>query len=145
MIKPIYLDYNGTTPHDPEVIAAMRPFLETEFGNPSSSHWYGIRPKKAVEKGLQVPIFVKTSLAPGSKVVIDYLKDQESEPDPGLLDKLGIVPHVSKIKDYKSAAEMIMNEEMSDAAREMMNWMVGDFTDVLGSRPLGRALRAAKI
>jgi cysteine desulfurase len=49
MIQPIYLDYNGTTPHDPEVIAAMRPFLETEFGNPSSSHWYGIRPKKAVE------------------------------------------------------------------------------------------------
>jgi cysteine desulfurase len=49
MVQPIYLDYNGTTPHDPEVIAAMRPFLETEFGNPSSSHWYGIRPKRAVE------------------------------------------------------------------------------------------------
>ena len=49
MIKPIYLDYNGTTPHDPEVIEAMRPYLETEFGNPSSSHWYGIKPKQAVE------------------------------------------------------------------------------------------------
>ncbi len=49
MVAPIYLDYNGTTPHDPEVIAAMRPFLESEFGNPSSSHWYGIRPKRAVE------------------------------------------------------------------------------------------------
>jgi len=49
MIKPIYLDYNGTTPHDPEVIEAMRPFLETEFGNPSSTHWYGIKPKQAVE------------------------------------------------------------------------------------------------
>ncbi len=49
MIQPIYLDYNGTTPHDPEVVAAMRPFLETEFGNPSSSHWYGIKPKQAVE------------------------------------------------------------------------------------------------
>jgi len=50
VIQPIYLDYNGTTPHDPEVIAAMRPFLDTEFGNPSSSHWYGARPKRAVEK-----------------------------------------------------------------------------------------------
>ena len=49
MDRPIYLDYNGTTPHDPEVIAAMRPFLESEFGNPSSSNWYGIRPKEAVE------------------------------------------------------------------------------------------------
>jgi cysteine desulfurase len=49
MAHPIYLDYNGTTPHDPEVIQAMRPFFETEFGNPSSSHWYGIAPRRAVE------------------------------------------------------------------------------------------------
>ena len=53
MARPIYLDYNGTTPHAPEVIAAMRPFLEHEFGNPSSSHWYGIAPKQAVEKARQ--------------------------------------------------------------------------------------------
>jgi cysteine desulfurase len=46
--KPIYLDYNATTPHDPEVIAAMRPFLEDEFGNPSSSHLYGNTPHSAV-------------------------------------------------------------------------------------------------
>jgi cysteine desulfurase len=49
MTNPIYLDYNATTPHDPEVIEAMRPFLEKEFGNPSSSHWYGIKPKQAVD------------------------------------------------------------------------------------------------
>jgi len=48
MALPIYLDYNGTTPHDPEVIAAMRPFLEEIFGNASSSHWYGIAPKRAL-------------------------------------------------------------------------------------------------
>lgn len=50
MPQPIYLDYNGTTPHAPEVIEAIRPYLETEFGNPSSTHWYGIHPKQAVEK-----------------------------------------------------------------------------------------------
>ncbi len=50
MTKPIYLDYNGTTPLDPEVIEVMGTFMEAEFGNPSSSHWYGIAPKKAVEK-----------------------------------------------------------------------------------------------
>ena len=48
MRGPIYLDYNATTPHDPEVIAAMRPFLEEYFGNPSSSHYYGLRTKEAV-------------------------------------------------------------------------------------------------
>ncbi|ACN16560.1 IscS1 [Desulforapulum autotrophicum HRM2] len=49
MIHPVYLDYNGTTPNDPRVIEAMHPFIDTLFGNPSSSHWYGIRPKQAVE------------------------------------------------------------------------------------------------
>jgi len=49
MKRPIYLDYNGTTPLDPEVIAAMRPFIETEFGNPSSGHLYGAQPRRAVE------------------------------------------------------------------------------------------------
>ena len=48
MKKPIYLDYNATTPHDPEVIEAMRPYFEEEFGNPSSSHYYGAKPKQAV-------------------------------------------------------------------------------------------------
>ena len=47
--KPIYLDYNATTPHDPEVIAAMRPYLEGRFGNPSSSHAYGRAAREAVE------------------------------------------------------------------------------------------------
>ncbi len=46
--RPVYLDYNATTPHDPEVVEAMMPFLTTEFGNPSSSHVYGIDPRKAV-------------------------------------------------------------------------------------------------
>jgi cysteine desulfurase len=50
MPTPIYLDYNATTPHDPEVIEAMRPFFEEEFGNPSSSHFYGSKPKQAVIK-----------------------------------------------------------------------------------------------
>jgi len=49
MIKPIYLDYNATTPHDPEVIAVMRPYLEQHFGNPSSMHWYGQKTREAVE------------------------------------------------------------------------------------------------
>lgn len=49
MKEPIYLDYNATTPHDPEVVAAMRPYLEEHFGNPSSSHLYGARAANAVE------------------------------------------------------------------------------------------------
>ncbi|MFP4226227.1 MAG: cysteine desulfurase family protein [Desulfobacterales bacterium] len=49
MPQTIYLDYNATTPLAPEVLEAMRPFLETEFGNPSSSHAFGDIPRRAVD------------------------------------------------------------------------------------------------
>jgi len=48
--KPIYLDYNATTPIDLEVIDAMTPFLKEHFGNPSSSHYFGQKAKEAIEK-----------------------------------------------------------------------------------------------
>ncbi len=47
--QPIYLDYNATTPVDPAVAAVMRPILDNVFGNPSSSHSFGLEAKKVVE------------------------------------------------------------------------------------------------
>jgi len=47
---PVYLDYNGTTPVDPRVAEAMKPYLDTHFGNPSSSHAYGRRARAAVNE-----------------------------------------------------------------------------------------------
>ncbi|MBN1514218.1 MAG: selenide, water dikinase SelD [Phycisphaerae bacterium] len=52
-MDPIYLDYNATTPLDPAVVEAMRPYLESQFGNPSSSHAYGVRARQAVEAARQ--------------------------------------------------------------------------------------------
>ena len=49
-MQSIYLDYNATTPIDPEVAEAMMPYLIQHFGNPSSSHWYGQQSRQAVEQ-----------------------------------------------------------------------------------------------
>lgn len=46
---PIYLDYQATTPLDPDVCAAMLPFLEERFGNPHSEHALGWEAAAAVE------------------------------------------------------------------------------------------------
>lgn len=70
--------------HGDVVIAAITSCTNTS--NPSVMLGAGIVAKKAFEKGLQVPPYVKTSLAPGSRVVTDYLEEA------GLtdyMDKLG--------------------------------------------------------
>ena len=48
MSKPVYLDYNATTPVAAEVLEAMLPYLAEHFGNPSSSHPYGRKAAQAV-------------------------------------------------------------------------------------------------
>ena len=59
--------------HGDVVIAAITSCTNTS--NPSVMLGAGIVAKKAVEKGLKVPEYVKTSLAPGSRVVTEYLKE----------------------------------------------------------------------
>jgi aconitate hydratase len=66
------------------VIAAITSCTNTS--NPSVMIAAGLLAKKAVEKGLSVPPWVKTSLAPGSKVVSDYL------------EKAGLLPYLEKLK-----------------------------------------------
>lgn len=70
--------------HGDVVIAAITSCTNTS--NPSVMLGAGIVAKKAYEKGLKVPPYVKTSLAPGSRVVTDYLEEAGLT---GYMDKLG--------------------------------------------------------
>ena len=70
--------------HGSVVIAAITSCTNTS--NPSVLIAAGLLAKKAVEKGLSVPAWVKTSLAPGSKTVTDYLA------------KAGLTPYLEKLK-----------------------------------------------
>lgn len=49
-MKRIYLDYAATTPTDPEVAKAMLTYLTRVFGNPSSSHSFGLEAREAIEE-----------------------------------------------------------------------------------------------
>lgn len=63
--------HSSTIGHGAVVIAAITSCTNTS--NPSVMVAAGLVAKKATEKGLSVPPYVKTSLAPGSRVVTDYL------------------------------------------------------------------------
>ena len=54
--RPVYLDYQATTPMDPRVVEAMAPFFGDKFGNPHSrNHFYGWEAEEAVEKANNTP------------------------------------------------------------------------------------------
>jgi aconitate hydratase len=74
---------NGLT-HGSVVIASITSCTNTS--NPGVMLAAGLLAKKAVARGLKVPSHVKTSLAPGSRVVSDYLNATGLQPH---LDKLG--------------------------------------------------------
>ncbi len=71
--KVSLLDGKAELTHGSVVIAAITSCTNTS--NPSVMLGAGILAKKAVERGLKVPPHVKTSLAPGSQVVTEYLKE----------------------------------------------------------------------
>jgi len=76
----------ATLKHGSVVIAAITSCTNTS--NPSVLIGAGLLAKKAVERGLEVAPYVKTSLAPGSRVVSDYL------------DKAGLTPYLEKLGFY---------------------------------------------
>jgi cysteine desulfurase len=47
-VSNVYLDYNASTPVDPVVADAMRPYLAGYFGNPSSGHWASLPARNAL-------------------------------------------------------------------------------------------------
>jgi aconitate hydratase len=78
------VDVDKYLDHGSIVIAAITSCTNTS--NPSVMIAAGLLAKKAVEKGLSVPPWVKTSLAPGSRVVTDYY------------EKAGLLPYLDKLR-----------------------------------------------
>jgi aconitate hydratase len=82
--KPVLVDVKRNLHHGSVVIAAITSCTNTS--NPSVMLAAGLLAKKAVERGLSVPPWVKSSLAPGSKVVSNYL------------DRAGLTPFLDKLR-----------------------------------------------
>ncbi len=52
-MRPLYLDYNATTPVHPDVMTAMLPWLQAKFGNPGSTHHWGMEARQGLETARQ--------------------------------------------------------------------------------------------
>ena len=94
--RPIYLDYNATTPVDPEVLSAMMPWLSKSFGNPSSDHLFGREARQQVETAREEVaaligaepdeiVFTGSASEANNLAILGIAKAMENENKEGLL------------------------------------------------------------
>ncbi|MFP4687462.1 MAG: aminotransferase class V-fold PLP-dependent enzyme [bacterium] len=95
----LYCDYNATTPLKKEVFAAMKPYLETTFGNPSSIHRVGRKARDGVEAARR--LLARTFSVAGHQVIFTA-----SGSEANCLALRGVLrPPYSKRKIIASGAE----------------------------------------
>ncbi len=102
----VYLDNAATTPLDPAVLAAMLPYMESVYGNPSSLHAYGRATKVAIEKSRKTvaellhasptEIFFTSGGTEGNNLVLA-----------GAVERLGIQHIITSPTEHLSVLEVV--------------------------------------
>lgn len=140
MFCPVYLDHNATTPLAPAVLAAMLPWLESQYGNASSRHEYGRQARQAIDDARQ-RVAAAVNAHPteivftggGSEANNLFLKGAAACFKPGLL-AVSVVEHPCVIMPARQLARQGWQvcELAVDAAGRVKT---GDFSALLRERP----------
>ena len=140
MFQPAYLDHNATTPLDPAVLAAMLPWLESQYGNASSRHEYGRRARQAIDEARQqVAAAVKAHptevvfTSGGSEANNLFLKGAAASMKPGVL-AVSAVEHPCIIKPAAQLARQGW-EVRSLAVDAAGSLDLADYAEALLARP----------
>ena len=140
MFQPAYLDYNATTPIDPMVLAAMLPWLESQFGNASSRHEYGRAARRAVDEARQ-QVAAAVNAHPtevvftsgGSEANNLFIKGAAASLKPGLL-AVSAIEHPCILKPAAQLARngwQVRTVAVDPAGRANF----ADFAEVVAARP----------
>ena len=140
MFRPAYLDHNATTPVDPTVLAAMLPWLESQFGNASSRHEYGRAARRAVDEARQ-QVAAAINAHPtevvftsgGSEANNLFLKGAAASFKPGLL-AVSAVEHPCILKPAAQLARngwQLRTVAVDAAGRAIFD----DFAEAVAARP----------
>ncbi|WP_153132789.1 cysteine desulfurase family protein [Dechloromonas hortensis] len=140
MFQPAYLDHNATTPLDPAVLAAMLPWLESQYGNASSRHEYGRRARQAIDEARQ-QVAAAVNAHPtevvftsgGSEANNLFLKGAAASMRPGVL-AVSAVEHPCVIKPAAQLARQGW-EVRSLAVDTAGSLNLADYAEALLSRP----------
>jgi len=112
MRKKIYLDYAATTPIDPRVFKAMKPYFSQDFGNTMSPHSFGQRANQALEKS--------------RKIIADFIK---ANPEEIFFTSSATESNNLALKGaafankYRGKNHLIVSQIEHDCVLESANWL----------------------
>lgn len=109
-----FLDFNATTPVDPDVLSAMLPYFATEAGNASSTHAWGRRAAEAVE-GARAQVADAIGATPGSLVFTSGATESDNLALVGLWRAESKNPHpkrriITVATEHKAVLEVVISE-----------------------------------
>ncbi len=135
----MYLDYNATTPIDPRVADAMRPYLEWGWGNPSSSHREGRAAKTALETA-RARIAACLGAAPDEIVLTSGGSESDNHAIVGVVEARGGGHVVTSAVEHPAVLEPL--RALERAGRIRVTVVGVDHTGRVDPEAVAAALRA---
>ncbi len=118
-MKPLYFDYNATTPVHKEVVQAMLPYFTEKFGNPGSGHMHGLEARNGLEKARESlaglinsepeqlyftscateanNLVLSGTLRPGDELIISAVEHPSVSQPAAELEKKGIILKIAPV------------------------------------------------
>ncbi|WP_208983287.1 cysteine desulfurase family protein [Geodermatophilus obscurus] len=110
---PVYLDFNATTPVDPDVLAAMLPWFADQYGNAASQHLLGRAADDAVEEARR-SVAELIGCSPGEIIFTSGATESNNQALKGVLD--------TAAKDERS---LVTSEIEHKAVLDVCDWLTG--------------------
>lgn len=117
MNSKIYLDYAATTPVDPAVVKAMKPYFETKCGNPASLHWAGQVAQQAVSEA-------RESLAAAIGAKAEEIIFTSSATEANNLALKGVAAaHKNKVNEKPKRHKILISAVEHDCVLNSAKWL----------------------
>jgi cysteine desulfurase len=134
----IYLDNAATTPLDPEVFEAMRPFLLGDYGNPSSTHAHGRKVRAAIESARK-KVAELLNATPGEIIFTSGGTEADNTILTGAVESFGIREAISSPIEHHAVLHTL--GEMEKRGRLRLHWVALDEKGYVQLNDLERLLK----
>ena len=123
-MQSVYLDYNSTTPTDPDVVEAMLPYLREQWANPSSAHNPGNQVRRAIDRAREQVATLICAAEPSEIIFTSGATESNNTAILSAIETLGA--HASVITSPTEHAAVIGPVQWLEQRGQSVKWISVD-------------------